>query len=69
VPATQIKRTVNAKPAKTYLATTADLQQQVRMRAFEIFQSRMRTHTPGDQLSDWLQAERELNKRPVHSRT
>jgi hypothetical protein len=69
VPATRTKRTVNGKPAKTDPATTANLEEQVRTRAFEVFQTRMQMHTPGDHLSDWLQAERELNNPPVSLRT
>lgn len=32
----------------------------IRARAYQIFQSRIRNRTPGDAISDWLEAEREL---------
>ncbi|MCL4222489.1 MAG: DUF2934 domain-containing protein [Phycisphaerales bacterium] len=34
----------------------------VRRRAYEIFLGRVRTGTPGDESSDWLQAEREIDR-------
>lgn len=36
---------------------------QVRLRAYQIFQARMAAGTPGDSLSDWLQAERKFRER------
>ena len=34
--------------------------ERIRIRAYEIFRDRMVNGAPGDDLSDWLQAEREL---------
>ena len=36
---------------------------QVRLRAHQIFRARMAAGAPGDSLSDWLQAEREIRER------
>ncbi|MBX3405625.1 MAG: DUF2934 domain-containing protein [Phycisphaeraceae bacterium] len=36
--------------------------EQIRARAFEIYQSRCRAGKPGDAASDWAQAERELTQ-------
>jgi hypothetical protein len=37
---------------------------QIRARAYDIYQRRMRSGEPGDALTDWLQAERELRTPP-----
>lgn len=38
---------------------------QIRARAYDIYQRRMRRGEPGDALTDWLQAERELRAPPT----
>lgn len=45
-------------PATTKAEHRAFTDEQIRVRAYEIF--RARGETPGNELSDWLQAEREL---------
>lgn len=40
---------------------TRPTSEQIRVRAFEIYQARCRTGKPGDAMSDWAQAERELS--------
>jgi len=42
------------------LASSVTTDDQIRNRAQELFETRQRTGTPGDALSDWLQAEREI---------
>ena len=42
------------------LASSVTVDDQIRNRAQELFETRQRTGTPGDALSDWLQAEREI---------
>ena len=69
MPVTRTKRSAKGKTATANPAATANLEEQVRTRAFEIYQTRMRAHVPGDQLSDWLQAERELRSHPVSLQT
>jgi len=34
--------------------------EEIRKRAYEIYQERIKTKAPGDQLSDWLKAEKEI---------
>ena len=53
---------VKPAPAATKTAPTSarPSSEQVRVRAFEIYQSRCRAGKPGDAASDWAQAEREL---------
>jgi len=41
-------------------ASSVTIDDQIRNRAQELFETRQRTGTPGDALSDWLQAEREI---------
>jgi hypothetical protein len=41
--------------------------QQVRVRAYEIFLGRLKEGGSGDELSDWLQAERELIARQTRA--
>lgn len=58
--------TAEVKPApaatKTTVAPARPSSEQVRLRAFEIYQSRCRAGKPGDAASDWAQAERELTQ-------
>ena len=42
--------------------------ERVRARAYEIFLARARDTAPGDELSDWLQAEREVAEASTPSR-
>jgi len=39
------------------------LQEEIRKTAAEVYQGRMAAHRSGDELSDWLQAEKEVKKR------
>lgn len=41
--------------------TEAVLEERIRGRAFEIYTARAANGAPGDAVSDWLQAEREIN--------
>lgn len=52
-----IRRT---EPRKTGAGAS---EQQVRERAYRIYQARMREGVPGDPVSDWLRAEQELRPR------
>ena len=38
-------------------------EEQIRMRAYQIYLSRVREDVPGDPASDWLRAEQELRRR------
>jgi hypothetical protein len=59
-----IKKATKAAPTLTEVP-----EERNRSRAFGIFQTGMRTHTPGDHLLDRLRAERELRDRAVSLRT
>jgi hypothetical protein len=48
------------KSASPNPEVAGDPQDRVRERAHQIFTERCRTQAPGDEVSDWLQAEREL---------
>jgi hypothetical protein len=52
-----VQASAAARPTRTTSPTT----EQIRVRAFEIYQARCRTGKPGDAASDWAQAERELS--------
>jgi hypothetical protein len=54
-PVTQRRPSSVLKPPKTS-------EDDIRVRAYAIFQTRMRDGLPGNAMSDWLQAERELVK-------
>jgi hypothetical protein len=69
VPATRTKTIVTKKRTRADARLAGNLEDQVRTRAFEIFQARIQTNASGDQLSDWLQAERELNRHSTLART
>lgn len=43
-------------------------QDDIRLKAHAIFESRLRTGAPGDPMSDWLQAEQELRERRATAR-
>lgn len=64
--AAQPAATAEVKPApaatRTTTAPARPSSEQVRLRAFEIYQSRCRAGKPGDAASDWAQAERELTQ-------
>ncbi len=50
------------KPAPVQAnAAARPTSEQIRVRAFEIYQARCRAGKPGDAVSDWAQAERELS--------
>ena len=36
---------------------------EIKKRAYEIYQERVKTKAPGDQLSDWLKAEKEIKEK------
>jgi|GEM_PF-3165136 len=59
---------VTASKTKADPAGSQDLEARIRARAFEIFQHRMRCGIPGDAVSDWLQAEREIRAAGTTSR-
>lgn len=46
--------------AKPDLNTYLD---EIKKRAFEVYQERQKTKTPGDSLSDWLKAEKEVKQK------
>ncbi|MFZ0284412.1 MAG: DUF2934 domain-containing protein [Terriglobales bacterium] len=48
-------------------STTADLEAQIRLRAYELYQER--GYTPGQENEDWLRAEREVMTREHHQRS
>ena len=37
--------------------------EEIQKRAEELYKSRTENHKPGDELSDWLQAEKEIKKK------
>ncbi len=51
-------RATRARPTAQRACATTPTEEQIRMRAFEIFLRR--NGGPGDALSDWIQAEQEL---------
>ncbi len=53
-----------AKKRSRRSETNHDSEQKIRLRAYEIFEARGRTH--GHDLDDWLQAEREIIKGNIH---
>ncbi len=53
------KKTAPDAPA-TAARATAPTEQDIRLRAYEIYQVRSRAGEPGDALSDWLKAENQL---------
>jgi len=60
-----VKKPVSKPPAKPAAAPgkKPDLNQfldEIRKRAYAIYQERIKTKAPGDQLSDWLKAEKEI---------
>ncbi|MFH1746776.1 MAG: DUF2934 domain-containing protein [Planctomycetota bacterium] len=69
MPVTRTKRTVTKKNTKPRTAVAVDHEELVRMRAFEIYQTRVRTQVPGDHVSDWLQAEKEAKSLAAPLRT
>lgn len=55
------KSIANQRRATAPSARVALTRDRIEARAYEIFQTRQRNAGPGDAMSDWLQAERELN--------
>lgn len=50
------------------LGTPVASSERIRERAYQIFQERIRRSTPGDPLSDWLQAERDCACQEIESK-
>lgn len=50
-------------PRRRPSTSKPDSEQQVRERAYQIYLARAKEHVPGDPVSDWLRAERELQSR------
>ena len=59
-PRTTRKTSTKSRSIPVASASTVTIDDQIRNRAQELFETRQRTGTPGDALSDWLQAEREI---------
>lgn len=60
-----------AAPARSG-ATTTDVERkpsvdQLRLKAYEVYQARTRAGRPGDSTTDWLEAEKQLNSGQSHS--
>ncbi len=60
--ATGVKTATTSEPPKQALQTQP-MPEQIRHRAYEIYSSR--NGAPGDEVQDWLQAERELRSGQV----
>lgn len=55
------KSTSRPKPARAKKATPKGITaEDIQLRAVAIYQERMNSNQPGDELSDWLAAEKEL---------
>jgi len=59
-PSSPRKKTAPTKTPQTI--SLSDLKNEIDARAHQIYLDRMAAHTPGDELSDWLQAEAEIKK-------
>jgi hypothetical protein len=59
-------RSKNASPAAS--PAPAPREDDVRRRAFEIYQQRSKQGSPGSAIDDWVQAERELRQRGKNAR-
>lgn len=53
--------------APAFPARTAVAPDRIRARAFQIYEARSRNGLPGDPMSDWAEAERELNSAAAQS--
>jgi HSP20 family molecular chaperone IbpA len=62
VTSVNVQKIREGNPAATLLPETVDVLSKVQQRAFELFESRGRT--PGNDVDDWLQAEREAFRVP-----
>jgi hypothetical protein len=51
------------KKAGTSKVSLENFQEEVRKRAEEIYKERVVKNKPGDSLSDWLQAEKEIKRK------
>ena len=51
------------EPNKSKIPTLESYWEEISQRAEEIYKSRIASNKPGDQLSDWLQAEKEIKKK------
>ncbi len=61
-PPVEIKQVTSVKPGPSGAVRPSGVDE-IRVRAFEIYQKRRVTGAPGGPESDWLQAERELRAR------
>ena len=55
-------RTETMTPRQAQVAAAQNRDEHIRQRAYELFQERQRKGAPGSDLSDWLQAEKEVRK-------
>ncbi len=51
------------KKSGTPKVSLENFQEEIRKRAEEIYRERVANNKPGDSLSDWLQAEKEIKKK------
>jgi len=47
-------------PKKTQVPQLDEFLSEIRQHAYEVFEERIRRNEPGDEMSDWLRAEREV---------
>jgi|GEM_PF-764599 len=52
-----------ADTKKTTQQSYEDLENYIRMRAYELYEKRMKNNSSGDDISDWLKAEKEIMKK------
>ncbi len=64
----QVATMPSPKPVEVKKNTsTADLEEQIRVRAYQLYEER--GYTPGHEDEDWLVAEREILTRPDHQQS
>ena len=62
-----------SNPSSRRTAIKADVQttdqrcsdDEIRLRAFELYQMRIQSNQPGDEAGDWVEAERQLRTQPT----
>jgi hypothetical protein len=65
----ETKGDVKSIPASQITGGLPIAEERVRARAYEMYEARVFSRTPGDAMSDWLDAERELRDRHQVLRT
>ena len=55
--------TPGTRPESSSGPEARNLEEQIRLRAYRIYLSRLREDVPGDPASDWMRAEQELRSR------